>query len=86
MSVPNEDTGMVMRPIVHESWKSVLSETIHARRVCGTRRQFDIPGTGAMVMINGMSSYRLCISRCSSLLFDNFEGNWVREGVAQGRK
>lgn len=60
MSVPNGDTERVMRPIVHESWKSVVSETKHARQVCGTRRGSNILGTGAIVMINGMSSYLLC--------------------------
>lgn len=60
MSMLNEDTEMVMRPIVHERWKSVLVETIHARQVCGTRMGSNILGTGAIVMINGMSSYVLC--------------------------
>ena len=74
MSVLNEDTEMVMRPIVHERWKSILSETIHARQVCGTSRQSNILGTGAISMINGMSSYRLCQS---SLFFNTFF--WFRK-------
>ena len=57
MSVPNEDTEMVMRAIVHENWKNVLSETIHARQVCGMQRRPNIVGTGAIAMINGTSSF-----------------------------
>ena len=59
MSVSSEDTGRVMRPIVRENWRSVSSEAIRARQVCGNRMESFYPGVGAIILINGTSSY-LC--------------------------
>ena len=59
MSVLSEHVETVMRPIVRENWRSVLSGTIRARQICGRKREFNIQGIGAINLINGMSSETL---------------------------